>query len=153
MKYLFGIVLFFSMLFIVKGVDAQIPDPTTWTYEAKKKGGNEYEIIFHLVLKEGWHIWSMTPGGDGTLIMPSFTFDKNNKVQLKGKVKETGKLVTKTMEGIDGKVNMYSGKVDYTQEVIVSGSIKLKGKHEYQVCNDQMCLPPKEKEFSIEIGK
>lgn len=153
MKYLFGIVLFFSMFFFVKGVKAQVPDPTKWTYEAKKKSGNEYEVIFHLVLKEGWHIWSMTPGGDGTLIPPTFTFDKNEQVQMKGGVKQVGKLISKVMEGIDGKVNMFSGKIDYIQDVVVSGPTKLTGKHEYQVCNEMMCLPPKDKDFVIEIGK
>ncbi len=153
MKYLFGAVLFLSMLFTFTVAPAQVPDPTKWTYEAKKKGGSEYEIVFHLVLKEGWHIWSITPGGDGTLIPPTFTFDKNEKVQLKGTMKQSGKLISKVMEGIDGKVNMFSGKIDYIQDAVVSGPTKLTGKHEYQVCNEMMCLPPKDKDFVIEIGK
>jgi hypothetical protein len=152
MKYLFPLFVF-SLSFIVGRSYAQIPDPTTWTYEAKKKSTNEYELIFHLELKEGWHIWSMTPGGDGTLIAPSFTFDKNAQVQLKGAVKQAGKLMTKTMEEIEGKVNIYAGKVDYIQDVVVTGKTSIKGSHEYQVCNDKMCLPPKDKNFSIEVGK
>ncbi len=152
MKYLFQSLFILSVLFTAGKTYAQIPDPTTWTYSVKKTGANEYEIIFHLELKEGWHIWSMTPGGDGTLIAPSFTFDKNDKVQLKGSVKQTGKLITKEMEGIDGKVNYYSATVDYAQDIIVSAKTKLSGTHEYQVCNDKMCLPPKDKDFSIEIG-
>ena len=42
-----------------------IADPTTWTYEVKKMSANEYQLIFHVSLKEGWHIWSLKPGGDG----------------------------------------------------------------------------------------
>jgi thiol:disulfide interchange protein DsbD len=95
----------------------------------------------------------MTPGGDGTLIAPSFTFEKYPWVKLKGPVKEVGKLITKTLEGIDGKVNMYAGKVDYIQDVEFTGKATIKGTHEYQVCNDKMCLPPKDKNFSIQIGK
>lgn len=145
-----AVTFFFSML-VANKLQAQIGDPTTWTYEVKKKSGSEYEIIFHLDLKEGWHIWSTTPGGDGTLIAPSFTFDKNDKVSLKGKIKQVGKMTTTAMEGIDGKVNFFSGKIDYVQTVMVKGKTSIKGKHEYQVCNDQMCLPPKDKTFEVGV--
>jgi hypothetical protein len=108
-------------------------------------------LIFHLDLKNGWHIWSLHPGGDGYEIAPSFTFDKNPKVTLKGAATEKGKATTTTMEGIDGKITYLSGKIDYTQIVTVTGPTKIKGRHTYQVCNDRMCLPPKDKEFTLDI--
>ncbi len=128
-----------------------IEDPTTWTYEVKKKTGNDYQLVFHLVLKNPWHIYSLKPGGDGYEIAPSFTFDKNANLKLKGKLTEKGKPTTTTMDGIDGKVTYFSGTVDYVQDVTVTGKTKISGKHEYQVCNDKLCLPPKTKDFSFEI--
>ncbi len=126
-------------------------DPTAWKYEVKKKSGNEYQLVFHVQLQDHWHIWSMQPGGDGMLIAPSFTFNTNKAVKMNGKMTETGKKTTTTMEGIDGKVNYLSGTVDFTQNVTVNGHTKITGKHTYQVCNDQMCLAPKDKEFVFEI--
>lgn len=135
------------------GVKAQIiQDPTTWTFEVKKKTGNDYELIFHLKLKEEWHIWSFEPGGDGLQISPSFKFDKNPNIVLKGKPKEIGKKITETIDGVDGAVNMFKNKVDYVQLVTVKANGKITGKHEYQVCNESMCLPPKTKPFSFEIN-
>lgn len=128
-----------------------IQDPTTWTYEVKKKGGNEYQLIFHLNLKKGWHIWSLKPGGDGYQIAPSFTFANNSKVVKKGDVTEKGKITTTVMEGIKGKVTYLNGKIDYTQTVTVTGSTKITGKLTYQVCDDKMCLPPKDKDFAFDI--
>lgn len=128
-----------------------IEDPTTWTYEVKSKGNHEYELIFHLSIKDHWHIWSMIPGGDGFLIPPSYTFDKNANLQLVGKTSESGDKVTTEMEGIDGKVTYLSGKVDYVQVVKMKGSGKITGTHEYQVCNETTCLPPKTRAFSFEI--
>lgn len=129
-----------------------IEDPTKWTYEVKKKSANNYQLIFHLDLKQGWHIWSLKPGGDGYEIAPTFTFDKNAKVTVKGVMAEKGNKTTTTMEGITGKVNFLSGKIDYTQEVTVSGTgVRITGKHSYQVCNDKLCLPPKDKDFVFEI--
>lgn len=134
------------------GLHAQIiQDPTTWSYEVKKKTGNEYELLFHLKLKEGWHIWSLTPGGDGLQISPSFKFDRNPAVKLKGTVRESGKKITGPMDGVDGDVSYFVKQVDYSQLVEVTGNVKIGGKHEYQVCDDHMCLPPKKKSFSFEI--
>ncbi len=139
------------LLFSLSSTAQIIEDPTTWTYEVKKKSATEYQLIFHVELKGGWHIWSLKPGGDGYQIVPSFTFDKNAKAKMKGAITEKGKATTTAMEGVDGKVTYLSGKVDYVQNVVVSGSGKITGKHEYQVCNDKLCLAPKEKNFSFEI--
>ena len=128
-----------------------IDDPTTWKYEVKSKGNHEYELIFHLAIKKEWHIWSMTPGGDGFLIPPSFKFAKAADVQLVGKVTEHGNKVTTIMEGTDGKVNYFAGEVEYKQVVKVKGSTKVTGSYEYQVCNESICLPPKTNSFSFDI--
>jgi hypothetical protein len=128
-----------------------IEDPAAWKYEVKKKSATDYQLIFHLDLKAGWHIWSLHPGGDGYEIAPSFTFDKNGKVKMKGDIAENGKKTVTKMDGIDGKVTFYSGKIDYIQTVSVAGGGKVAGKLQYQVCNDKMCLPPKDKDFVFEL--
>jgi hypothetical protein len=71
---------------------AQTANPAAWTYEVKKKSATEYQLIFHLDLKHGWHIWSLKPGGDGFQIVPLFSIDNNTNVQLKGEVKETKRV-------------------------------------------------------------
>ncbi len=128
-------------------------DPTTWTYEVKKKTATEYDVIFHVTLKEGWHIWSLKPGGDGFEIAPSFTFDRNEKIQLKGKLKEQGKLVTQKVEGMPKPLAFYNERADFVQTIVIkNGELKqVTGVQQYQVCNEQMCLPPKTKKFVIEI--
>ena len=110
-----------------------------------------HQLIFHLDLKAPWHIWSLKPGGDGYELAPEFTFDKNAKVKLKGGIVEGGKKTVTKMDGIDGLVTFYSGKIEYVQNVVVTGGTKISGKHTYQVCNDKMCLPPKDKDFVFEI--
>ena len=140
-------------LLVTSGSYAQqqvIEDPTKWSYEAKKISGDEYELVFNLDLKEGWHIWSLKPGGDGYEIVPSFTFDKG--VTPKSPLAEQGHAVTVLMEGVDNKVTYLSGKVAYTQKVKVKSCGKVTGEHEYQVCDDKMCLPPKKKKFEIDLA-
>lgn len=151
MRSLLFIFIFLSVCFGIPSFAQMMEDPTSWKYEVKKKSATEYQLVFHLELKKDWHIWSLHPGGDGYEIVPSFKLDPNPNVKLKGPVTEKGKATTTTMAGIDGKITFLTGKVDYIQEVTVKGNTKISGKHEYQVCNDKMCLPPKDKEFTFEI--
>ena len=126
-------------------------DPASWKYEVKKKSSIEYQLVFHLSLEKGWFIWALKPGGDGLIVAPGFAFDKNELVKMKGTVTEKGKKVSCIMAGIKGEVNYFTGKVDYLQDVIVTGKTKITGKHEYQVCNDRTAIPPKYKNFVFEI--
>ncbi|MBS1629868.1 MAG: thioredoxin family protein [Bacteroidetes bacterium] len=152
MRFLSRLILLLTILFHAGFAQSQIiQDPTTWTYELKKTGDNHYRLFFHLKLKEGWHIYSFNPGGDGTLIAPSFRFDPASFFKKNGKTQEHGKLETKVRDGVDGAVHEFHNKVDYTQDITVTGNGKITGTLEYQVCDESMCLPPKHKAFSFEI--
>jgi thiol:disulfide interchange protein DsbD len=128
-----------------------VQDPTTWTIEAKKKKGNEYQIIFHLKLKENWHIWSIKPGGDGMEIPPTFKFSSNEKLKLHGTITEHGKKLTGVWDGIDGALAWFENSVDYYQNATITGNTRIKGKHSYMVCDHNMCLPEKTFPFSIDV--
>jgi thiol:disulfide interchange protein len=125
-------------------------DPTSWTYEVKKKSEGKYDLIFHLKLKEHWHIWSFNPGGDGSQLPPTFNFKKNPSVKLIGKVKENGTIKSETIEVV-GLVHYFLNKVNYVQQVEILSNTKATGNLTYQVCDESMCLPPTTKSFSFEI--
>lgn len=153
MKLIKALLLAAAVFLAGKEAGAQIKDPTTWTYEAKRKYGNHFEVYFHVKLAPTWHIYALDPGGDGSMIAPSFAFAGNKQVKLLGKMKETGKPKEEVMEGIDGKVRSFSGEATFVQEVEIAGTapVTVTGSHEYQVCNDKICLPPKRKDFSVSI--
>jgi len=152
MKRLKAALVILLTLVVASNALAQIiQDNSKWTFEAKKKTGNQYELIVHLQLPEHWHIYSFKPGGDGSLLPPEIKFKKNDKVTISGAEKESGKLISEKLEGIDGIVNMYKGKVDYIQKATVSGNTKISGTYTYQICNDETCLPPTTKPFSINV--
>lgn len=152
MKVLRNALFVVLSLFVSFGASAQMTaDPTTWSFEAKKTGENKYDVIVHLKLAEHWHIWSFNPGGDGLQVAPEIKINKSDKVKLEGKVAEKGDKKSGEMDGVDGIVNYFEGKVDYVQKITVTGNTKITGSYKYQVCNDEMCLPPKTKKFSVEI--
>jgi thiol:disulfide interchange protein len=131
-----------------------IQDPTTWTYEVKKKNDNVYDLIFKVKLKEHWHIWSFNPGGDndGSLLPPTFKFDKNPNVEPVGKVKESGKLIKENNEVFATPLNYYINEAVYTQTVKVKSNVTITGIHAYQVCDENQCLPTKKKKFNFELS-
>ncbi|MBL7706107.1 MAG: thioredoxin family protein [Taibaiella sp.] len=128
-------------------------DPTKWSYEVKKKAGKEntYDLVFNVKLDPHWHLWAFEPGGDGMLISPSFNFQKNPDVKLIGKVKESGKKISKDFDGEEGDEHMFENNVTYTQTVEVKQNTKITGKHTYQSCDESKCLSPVTKPFSFAI--
>ena len=153
MKFIKPILIVLAYVFSANTLFAQnmIADPSTWTFETKHVKDNHYQLIFHLKLKEGWHIWSLNPGGDGFQIVPSFKIKKNDAVIKLGAFKEKGNAITELMDGVDGKVTYFKNKVDYIAELEVNNNITLSGTYTYQVCDDKMCLPPATKKCSFEI--
>ena len=152
MKVLKTSLVFLLGLLFAADLHAQFTkDPTSWTFEAKKKAGNEYTVIFHLKLKEHWHIWSLNPGGDGMQVSPTFEFGKNPDLKVKGAVTEAGKPITGPMGGVDKDVTYFLNKVDYKQTVTVNKNTRITGEYSYQVCDETMCLPPTTKKFSIDV--
>jgi thiol:disulfide interchange protein len=138
------------VLLLAFGLKAQIiEDPAVWTFEAKKKSGNEYDLIFHVNVKNGYHVYSLDPGGDGSFPPPSFEFKKGDNYKLSGNTKEKGKRIDETIEDI-GTIH-YFNKVDFIQAVTATANGKITGKYNYMTCNENGCLPPKTKNFSFEI--
>jgi thiol:disulfide interchange protein len=150
MKKLFAAIV--ALLFVQVTCDAQmVADPTTWSQKIKKVKDGTYELTVDLKLKPHWHIWSLEPGGDGSMIAPSVELDKNPAIKLVGKLSESGKKQTKEFSGIDGLLNFFENAVSYKQTFNVSKNTKVNGTIRYQVCDYKGCLPPKDKKFSIDI--
>jgi thiol:disulfide interchange protein DsbD len=144
------LILTLSVLFAT-GTNAQLlKDPTVWKIEAKKKGPHKYDLVFHVDVKDGWHVYALDPGGDGSFIAPDFHPAKSTHYKVSGKVSEKGKRIDETIEDI-GTVHYYHS-ADYIVPVTVDTNGEIKGKYGYQTCNDQTCLPPKKLPFSVTIN-
>lgn len=145
----FTALLLSCSLFFFSGNAQGIKDPTQWTYSARQTGDNDYEICIRVKLEEGWHIWSMRPEGDGMQIPPSIGLKSDPKQKVMGPFVELGQRRLESMEGIEKPVAFFSDSVSYITHVQAAAGSVISGKQEYQVCNDRICLPPTQKEFSI----
>ena len=65
MKKLKYFLLCVAILFVAGPSFGQmIADPTVWKIEVKKKSDTNYQLVFHLALKEGWHVYAKAKGMD-----------------------------------------------------------------------------------------
>ncbi len=145
----------FVLVFIVSisfATMAQVNNPVSWSFSAKKIADKTYEVHLTATIEKGWHIYS--PGTpDGGPVPTTITFSKSPLLVINGTPREVGKLEQKhePLFGVD--VKQYSNKVDFVQIVIVKGAVNtaVKGSVEFMVCNDSQCLPPSSADFSVPL--
>lgn len=129
------------------GFAQKIQEPVQWDFAVKKIRKGEYEILAKAQIATKWHIYAMKPGGDGELIGTSLHFEKGTKL-----TKGPAELTPAHDETIlDEHVRLHTGKAEISASLRGNSGQKINGSVEYQACNDQMCLPPKTKTFSITL--
>ncbi|OAV45785.1 hypothetical protein A3850_003700 [Lewinella sp. 4G2] len=136
------------------GPAASENDPVSWVFEAEPVAENEYLVRMIGTLSEGWTTYSKdvdpTVGPSPT----EFFVDENDGVKLIGDVTETSAtLKTKYDKAWDAKVaKIVGGQVVYEQRVDVSKADVVDGYVYYQTCDDEICFPPKEVPFQLDLS-
>ena len=145
------ITLFFAV--VTSLAIGQMKSPVSWTFEAKKKTVDTYEIIATANVDKPWHIYSQNTGKGGP-VPTKISLKSNPLISVtKGNAKEIGKLEKTFDKNFDTDVLFFSDKVQFVQIVKVKGGIKtnVSGTVEYMVCDDSKCLPPVKKTFDLKL--
>lgn len=132
------------------GAFAQLENPVTWSYVAKKTSKTEATVYIKATIDEGWHIYSQNtkPGGPTKTV---FTFAPSKDFSLIGKTMEP-KPVTEYEKAFKMNVSYFANEVIFQQKVKLNrGTTVVKGTVEFGVCNDKQCLPPSEVAFSVPV--
>jgi thiol:disulfide interchange protein DsbD len=101
-------------------------------------------------IADGWHLYSQYVSNEIGPVPTSFVFQENIQVKLIGKVTEP-KPIQKYDENFEAMLDFFEGQVTFSQRVSVKSTTKVEGVVTYMLCNDTMCLPPVEEQFTIEI--
>ena len=141
-----------TFAFLISVGKSQITDPVAFTYVAKKKTGNIYELVITATLNKGWHIYSQNSDKNGSL-PTKIAFNPNPLVTITGKPKETGKLIKLYDKTMKANLQYYANNVTFTQTVTLKAAVKtnITGTINYMLCDDNKCLPPTKKTFDIAI--
>lgn len=132
--------------------NAQINNPVTWTYTAKKIADKTYELHMTATIDGNWHLYAQDAGKGPE--PTSFAFTPNPLVKYDGKVKGIGKQERSFDKNFNSVLKYYGKKVDFVQKVKVKSltATVVKGIVNFMVCNDRQCLPPRDVPFTINIS-
>ncbi len=139
-----------GMLLIPNVLFSQPLQPAKWQFSKEKLSAEEYVLHFDVKLDKGWNIYSQFISDEGP-VPTSFHFEKNKKVEVVGKVEETGEHVKEGMDAIfEIYLKKFSGSARFSQKVkVLKGAKALTGYLEFMVCDDEKCLPPEMVQFSF----
>lgn len=150
---MFKFIRFALLLILLSPVTkSQIYDPVTWEIGYEKTGENRYEIVFTAFIEKGSHIYAMKIP-EGGPIPTSFSIDTAQSFELDGTVYEVTKPVEKLDEAFSMNIGTHSLKAEFRQKIISDKpSFRITGILSYMACNNVTCSPPKDVEFSVNIG-
>ena len=137
---------------------AQSPPPATslvkvTAAQVKLRAGGAGRAVVHLEVRQGWHVYSNPP---------TLEYNIPTKVTLAGGAGITpGKPVYPAgrpvkAAGETQPMSVYDGALDLGVPLTAAagatnGTHALRGKVEYQACDDQMCLAPVSVPFTVEV--
>lgn len=141
-------------LTLITACTGQIYDPVKWKYSSEKVSDKEYTLLLTATIEEHWHLYSQFLDNDDGPIATSFQFDKSSDYELVGKVEE-GKPIKEYDPNFEMDLKFFENKAVFKQKVKVKkeGPLTIKGTLEFMVCNQEMCLPPEQRDFEITINE
>ncbi len=145
-----------ALLFIITSLfslNAQIYDPISWSYEVDKTSDTEADLIIKADIERGWHLYALNlpslDGPDPTTI----TFEPSTNYDLVGEPTE-GEFKSEYDPNFDMDLNYHEQQAIFTQKIKLNSeeSFAINGSVAFMVCNEEMCLPPDEIEFSFRLN-
>lgn len=147
------VTLIFALVFTTLLLNAQILNPTKWTFDSKQNG-NEAELIFKATVEEGWHVYDINLP-DGGPIPTTITYNDSTLFDFVGDIQRSKDPITVFDENFNLNVSYYGEEVTFTQKIkLHSGEpVTIKGNVLFMSCNDENCTPPEESEFSFAFNQ
>jgi thiol:disulfide interchange protein len=143
---------FTSLIFGLFAVLLTAQNPVKWAYATKDAGNGQFDLIFSGTIEDGWYTYSQFLESDEGPVPTSFTFEEGTHYKLVGKAVEGGEII-KVYDKVFGmNLTKFKHKAIFTQRIQVTDASKpIKGYHSYMTCNEEMCLPPKDVDFSFKV--
>jgi hypothetical protein len=122
-------------------------DKVKWTVTYNEA---EKQIEFRADIAEGWHLYSQFIQNDIGPVPTAFVFNDNSRITRVGKVAEPTPIHAYD-ENFEASLDFFKDKAVFTQKVAPGSKGVVSGYITYMICNEIMCLPPVDVEFTITI--
>ena len=127
-------------------------NPVKWSFEAKDAGSGQVDLIFDATIEDGWSTYSQFQESADGPVPTSFTFKEGAHYKLVGKASEGGEKKTIFDKVFGMNLTKFKHHAIFTQRVqVLDASKPVTGFLEFMTCNDEMCLPPKQVDFSFKM--
>jgi len=146
MKHIALSLLFASFYLLVS---AQDNHPVSWKFSAEKTGPSTYQLMMTALVKAPFHIYPQQSSGGGLGMPTEIIFTPNDNVEFVGETGEKGLEDAGTEAPAHYKKGVtFSQMLKLKTEKPTTLSFRIK----YMACNDLMCLPPSDKQFTFELN-
>lgn len=140
-----------SLCFAMGAANAQ-ENPVKWKFTVEPVNEQEAVLVFSATVTGGYHLYAQQQDPLGPL-PTEFIFAENAGYKLKGKATESPKPVSEKDETFGVMVQFFKKDATFRQTVTLTEGkdMEIKGTIDYQVCNDETCLPFNDIPFSFNI--
>ena len=124
-------------------------NPVKWSASIEKVDDVTYQVVIDATINRTFHIYDMGPYNDVT--PTNFTFEPSGGYELVGEIVPSvaPKVAFDEMFGHD--VGTWEGRVRFVQKLRPRNNTDVKLSVEWMACNEESCIPPSEKSFTLEI--
>lgn len=133
-------------------LNAVAQSPIKWSFSAKDVGNCQVDLIFTGILEDGWSTYSQFLESEDGPVATTLNFTEGANYKLVGKATESGEMVKAHDPIFNMTLTKFKHKAILTQRVEIKDPSKpITGYLNCMTCNDEMCLPPRDTDFSFKI--
>lgn len=134
-------------------LQAQIVNPTTWSFDSKQNG-NDVDLIFKAAIEKGWHLYD-TDLPEGGPIATAFVFEDSTLFEFVEGIQKNPQPEKYFDKTFQMNVGYFGNQATFTQEIKLKTTkqVDIKGYVLFMSCNDETCTPPTEVDFSFKFNK
>jgi hypothetical protein len=133
-------------------VQARAANPVHWQFSVKKMDNDVFRFEAKATLDNGYHIWALDAGGDGTLVATSFIAEEMQNGGWIADWTESKAAKAEKNEFFGGAIRWHEKEITFYRDFKGKRGDKVKGAVQYQSCNDQMCFPPAVENFVVLVN-
>lgn len=127
-------------------------NPVKWSFSTKDAGNSQVDLIFTGTIEDGWYTYSQFLESEDGPVATTITFSPGPNYKLVGKAKESGTIIKVHDKVFDMDLTKFKHTAIFTQRVeVIDASKPVTGYLNYMTCNDEMCLPPRDVDFSFKM--
>lgn len=131
-------------------LSAQLLEPVQWKANAVQESDSLVRLELMATIEPGWHLYATSLPEDGP--KPTAFFLQTEDKQLHPLLMSADKQpIRQYDENFMMDLEYYTESVLFSAYIPLSSAHELQGTIEFMACNDQMCLPPTEFDWSVSV--